>query len=244
MRRSLLIASLLVLPACPSNATPDGGTDGGPEGTDAPLVDGGASDGGASDGGTSDGGASDAGPDAPGSSAMGDCRSDADCPEGTCVELTPGGYRVCRVTPVEATGCDAGRADACCDSGDCAIGACYLGPIRAFCGGPLREPANECGAAECSTDADCADGTLCAPAGTFGPVALCVTASCRVDADCNAEAGGHCVVVTEPCCGVRVGLLCTYDSDGCRSDADCTSGYCGIELGRSRCTAGGPICPR
>lgn len=240
MRRSLLIASLLVLPACPSNATPDGGTDGGAEGTDAPILDGGGVDAGSVDAG-SDGG-SDAGSDAPTSNAMGDCSSDADCPEGTCVELTPGGYRVCRVTPIEATGCDAGRADACCDSSDCATGACFLGPIRVFCGGPVREPANECGTSDCTTDADCTGGDVCAPAGTLGPVALCVSASCRVDADCNAEAGGHCVVAAEPCCGVRVGLVCAY-SDGCRSDADCATGYCGIELGRARCMAGRPICP-
>jgi len=195
-------------------------------GEDAPRLDGGE---------LADGG---------GSGAMGDCDTDADCDPGMqCIELLPGGYRVCRGTPVEATECDAGEFDDCCDSSDCKSGACYLGPIHAFCGGPVRLPSNVCASDECGADADCTDGAVCAPAGTFAPVAVCIHAVCLHDTDCTAEAGGHCVVARDACCDRAAGLLCTYDSDGCRSDSDCTSGYCGNDGTRARCTAGAAICP-
>jgi hypothetical protein len=175
---------------------------------------------------------------------MGDCDSDADCAAGAhCIELVPGGYRVCRETPTEATACDAEKFDECCDTSDCATGACYLGPIRAFCGGPVPVSSNVCASDECATDADCTDGNVCAPAGTFAPVATCTYAACRLDTDCTAESGGHCVVAHDSCCDAPVGLLCTYDDDACRSDSDCVSGYCGNDGTRARCTTGIPICP-
>ena len=178
-----------------------------------------------------------------GTSSMGDCLTDADCPGGTCVALVPGGYRVCRVTPVPATGCEPGRGDACCTSADCAMGTCFLGPIHPSCGGVFRAPNNECGVDECATNADCTDG-VCAPAGTFAPVATCVSASCFHDADCTAEVGGHCVIALDPCCSIPVGLVCSYDRDGCRTSADCAAGYCNAVGGRARCdTGGGPFCP-
>ena len=159
-----------------------------------------------------------------------------------CIELVPGGYRVCQVPPVEATSCEAGRSDECCNGSECATGDCFLGPIRRFCGGAKRLPFNECMTDQCASDGDCTDA-ICAPRGTFAPVAVCVAGACHTDADCTAEAGGSCVVVTEPCCGIRAGLFCSYPSDGCQSNADCTSGYCAISGDRARCMSGGPICP-
>jgi hypothetical protein len=244
MRRSFFLSSsvLLLLAGCPSSSANDGGTD-------APAVmdggaDGGGSDGGGSDGGGSDGGGSDGGgSDGGGSTARGDCASTTDCPAGgMCIELVPGGYRVCQVPPVEATSCEAGRSDECCNGSECATGDCFLGPIRRFCGGAKRLPFNECMTDQCASDGDCTDA-ICAPRGTFAPVAVCVAGACHTDADCTAEAGGSCVVVTEPCCGIRAGLFCSYPSDGCQSNADCTSGYCAISGDRARCMSGGPICP-
>jgi hypothetical protein len=142
MRRSFFLSSsvLLLLAGCPSSSANDGGTD-------APAVmdggaDGGGSDGGGSDGGGSDGGGSDGGgSDGGGSTARGDCASTTDCPAGgMCIELVPGGYRVCQVPPVEATSCEAGRSDECCNGSECATGDCFLGPIRRFCGGAKRLP--------------------------------------------------------------------------------------------------------
>lgn len=217
----------------------DGGpsVDAGPADAGGPSVDAGPADAG---GPSADAGANiDGGP----STARGDCAVDADCPGGVCIELVPGGYRVCRVTPVPATGCEPGRPDACCTTADCISGTCFLGPIHRSCGGAVRLPTNECGVDECATDSDCTVG-VCAPAGTFAPVASCVSASCFVDADCVAEAGGHCVVSLDPCCSIPVGLVCSYDSDGCTTSADCVTGYCQVTDGRARCTGGpGPFCP-
>lgn len=223
--RSLLALLLLaVTPGCPESMSLDAGPDT-PATPDAPAGED-ASD-------SADGG----------SSAMGDCDTDADCEAGShCIELVPGGYRVCRETPTEATTCD-GEFDDCCDSSDCATGACYLGPIRAFCGGPVHVPSNVCASDECATDVDCPDGNVCAPAGTFAPVATCTYAACRHDSDCTAESGGHCVVAHNSCCDAPVGLLCTYDGDACRSDSDCVSGYCGNDGTRARCMTDSPICP-
>lgn len=247
MRRWLFLILFLV-PACPSSSSVDAGGD-------APTFDGGGIDGGGVDGGGLDGGGLDGGgSDGGGSGALGDCGSDADCGAGgQCIELVPGGYRVCRTPVVEATSCDPSRTDDCCRTADC-TGAgeiCVLGPVRRFCGGAKRLPFNECAADECETSADCAGGVgahVCAPAGTFGPVSRCVTGSCLTDADCDAAANGHCVVFTDPCCSIRTGLFCTYgtlgDGTACRASSDCTSGYCGVEAdGVAACRPGGPICP-
>lgn len=201
-----------------------------PGGSDAPTVDAPATDGGAT-------------VDAP-STASGDCDVDADCPGGTCVALTPGGYRVCRTPPVEATTCGEPGIDQCCTSADCTTGACYLGPIVRSCGGAVRLPFNECASDMCADDGDCGTDQICAPAGTFAPVAYCVAGSCHHDADCTAEAGGECVVARDPCCSIPTGLVCAYASDGCRTSADCTMGYCTNDGVRARCVNdGGPFCP-
>lgn len=230
--RWFLVALLVSLSGCPESSSPDAGID-----APAPRSDGGNGDGGSGDGG-SDTSLTDGG-----SGAMGDCDGDDDCDAGEqCIELVAGGYRVCRGTPMEATACE-GDFDDCCESADCERGACYLGPIHAACGGPVRVPTNVCASDECASDTDCTDGNVCAPAGTFAPVAVCTYAACRRDADCSAEAGGHCVVAQNSCCDGPVGLLCSYDSDGCRSDGDCPGGYCSNDGTRARCAAGAPICP-
>ena len=178
------------------------------------------------------------------STALGDCNSNAECPGGRCVALTPGGYRVCQVAPVPATACDLSRPDACCSNADCTSPAqCLLGPIVERCGGPVRLPFNECATDECRSNADCREG-LCVPAGVTGSIARCITGSCRIDSDCSAEPGGHCILSTEPCCGTRGQMACRYPTRGCSTSADCPAGYCEVRDGRSVCVTGvGPICP-
>jgi len=175
--------------------------------------------------------------------ARGDCLSTSDCPRGTCVELVVGGYRVCRTPPLEATHCSGSSSDQCCTSSECPSGAhCFLGPVHPTCGGATMAPANECAMPECTRDLDCPSG-ICAAAGTLAPVPICLDAACRHDSDCTAEAGGTCVLARDPCCMLPVGLVCTYPSDGCVTNADCLSGNCAADLGRARCQPDPVVCP-
>jgi len=121
-----------------------------------------------------------------------------------CVELAPGGVKVCVQTPVEATRCSAGEgaADECCSSVDCASGKCFPTPIAPACSGERIGVYNVCAADQCSADADCTGGAWCLPAGALGhAVATCIS-SCRQDSDCTEKVGGRCVIEpTTTCCG-------------------------------------------
>src|SRR4051794_40752489 len=46
----------------------------------------------------------------------GDCDTDSDCPGSKCVELVPGGFRVCLDPQPEATKCSGSMLDQCCSS--------------------------------------------------------------------------------------------------------------------------------
>jgi hypothetical protein len=176
----------------------------------------------------------------------GDCDSDADCPGSACVEITPGGFRVCRTDYPEATVCTGSGLDECCTTADCPAGACLIEPIVPYCGGPAMLEYNVCAQDQCASDTECGDGVICAPAGTLGgKVRACAAAGCTLDTDCAAEAGGICAPYTDPCCSNPTGLFCVYPSDGCRSSNDCKScEYCEIAPdGRARCVAGFPACP-
>lgn len=203
--------------------------------------DGGAGGSGATGGGAAGGAGGGTGG---GSANSGDCETSADCGGEACVEVTPGGYRVCQVTYPEATSCD-DPADTCCDTSECASGACFETPIVPFCGGVQPQVMNVCVADQCDSDDVCGPNTICTPAGTLDrKVRACATAMCKVDSDCGAEAGGVCAPVTDPCCGFAAGLYCVYPSDGCRSNQDCPGGYCELTAeGRTRCATGGPLCP-
>ena len=209
----------------------DAGTDGGP--TDA------GSDAGSEDAGT-DAGAEDAGP-----IVGGDCASPADCEGRPCVELVPGGWRVCEDDIPEATSCTGSELDECCETADCSEGACYEAPVVPFCGGILPAPRNVCASDLCENDGDCtgAANRVCLPANVLDrPVRSCFFASCRQDDDCSAEANGRCMPVRDPCCGNWSALTCVYD-DGCRTNADCPGGHCRVNGDRAECAEGPPICP-
>ena len=195
-------------------------------------------------GGTGGGSSTSTTTGAGGAGASGDCDLDADCPGGTCVEMTPGGWRVCSVPPDPATTCSQPGFDECCDTSECAMGTCLTAPVVPYCGGPQPLDNNVCAVDQCQSDAECGAGAFCSSGPMLGrKVRACIPAACRLDSDCAAEAGGACVPVVEPCCGASAGLFCVYPSDGCRSDADCPGGYCQPGLDRATCQEGGPACP-
>ncbi len=180
----------------------------------------------------------------------GDCKTDANCNGGQCLELTPGGYRVCASTPLEVTSC--GSQDPqpfpneCCQSSECAEGICVAGPGPTYCGGPAIEPYNYCAVDACQSSADCdaVPNGVCFPAGSYGfPAATCVAGGCQVDADCKEEADGRCLLHQDQCCG-SPSLVCVY-ADGCVKNADCPEATpnCLVEDGRGVCSATPQACP-
>lgn len=200
-----------------------------------------------SSGGGMDGGATSSSTGAGGGamSAHGDCASDGDCPGGACVELTPGGFRVCQTPPEKATICGS-AFDQCCAGMPCPNNEpCYTGPLVPYCAGIPMEPYNQCAVDQCAQDADCASGQICGVAGTLGQlIRACVPAGCKTDADCAAAPGGICAPITEPCCNTFAGLYCVYPDVGCRSNADCDpSSFCQITGSSATCQPGGPVCP-
>jgi len=197
------------------------------------------------------GGTRDAGRDGGGGSSVnsGDCEKNADCGGDPCVELYPGGYRVCAMKVVETTTCST-PAGQCCKGADCrgdarASATCVLGPIEPSCGGPAILATNVCASDACAIAADCpgAQG-ICAPAGTLGrKAARCLDGGCRLDSDCTTEPGGICVPVASQCCADPSGLFCLYH-DGCRSNADCKpTEHCATDASRAYCAPGAVLCP-
>jgi hypothetical protein len=176
----------------------------------------------------------------------GDCDTDVECPQGKCVEVTPGGFRVCLNEPPEANTCSMSTEDQCCSSAACKVGSkCYL--TSPGCVGPVVLPHNACLADQCQTDMDCmVSGDLnqiCVAPGVFGnPVRSCFSAGCRLDTDCTEEPSGICAPVNNPCCAT-VSMACVYPSNGCRSDANCKNLFCVIEGSRAQCVDKPPICP-
>ena len=195
------------------------------------------------------GGSTGAGGSLPG----GDCKTDADCPGGTCGPITPGGWLVCHIVPPQATSCSMppSPANQCCSSADCKTGQCWSTQTLPYCGGPAEQIYNECMTDQCTSDAECAPGAnmppqLCAPAGTFGePVRFCFPAYCHTDSDCTAQPSGVCRPVTGPCCSTPLGLGCVYPG-GCATSADCGQGdSCQLDpqTGTGTCTSGPVGCP-
>jgi hypothetical protein len=184
----------------------------------------------------------------------GDCHGDGDCPSGHCVAITPGGFKVCVVPPVKATGCT-GALDQCCPSANACPDQepCYVGPLVPVCAGTPTPAHNQCGLDQCAKDVDCAPNQICAPAGTLGlAINACVFAYCKVDADCTAHPGGVCAPVTAPCCAASAGLFCEYPGEGgCRQAGDCPAlfgapeRYCAPDptSGTASCESGAPVCP-
>ncbi len=176
----------------------------------------------------------------------GDCHSDAECAPGKCVELTPGGFRVCDVPPMEATACTHGAQDQCCTSKDCTSPEkCFEGPVIPRCLGVVMLPANQCAGNGCQRSADCPNNGVCIPAGALSfKVSGCLPTGCHVNADCTAKPSGVCATVFNSCCStVAQGLFCVYPGEGCRTSADCKGGHCAINGNLAHCVPGPAICP-
>jgi hypothetical protein len=176
----------------------------------------------------------------------GDCTLDrSTCGANSrCVEITPGGYRVCTTHFPEATSCSG--AQECCQSSDCKAGAtCYPTPLAPTCGGIVMIDSNVCASDMCASDADCGATEICVPAGTLDrKVRMCVPHGCHRDTDCNAATGGVCAPVSGGCCSGGIGLYCVYPGVGCRKNADCASGNCTIDSkGASQCSTSRLVCP-
>jgi hypothetical protein len=76
----------------------------------------------------------------------------------------------------------------------------------------------------CVSDADCADGYACAPAGVAGPRSTCIFAECITDADCGEGLCG--LSEYEGCCGIGYQLACASPTAACHVDADCSEQPC------------------
>ena len=178
--------------------------------------------------------------------APGECKTNADCPpDGSCIELLLGGYRVCQYPVVEATSCTDPSSDQCCKTAECGVGEkCVFGPFPGSCGGAFQLPHNQCVKDACAGPADCQANEICAPAGTLAnKVRVCIPAPCS-SAQCptSQENIGWCVAVKNPCCEATLGLHC---AKGCVTDIDCPGGYCDVDgnTGFTVCTPGVPACP-
>jgi hypothetical protein len=204
--------------------------------------------------GTTGSGAGNTGGSTGGALPAGDCQSAADCGGNPCVEVTPGGFKVCTsAPPPEASQCTPNNPvpDECCTTADCmGKGTCYLSTDLPYCGGPAMAQYNRCVADQCAKDADCGGGQneVCAPAGIFGnPERACTVAYCTTNADCNAKTGGYCAPINDPCCSLPSGLGCVYPG-GCRSNEDCAadgSQHCEIDGATKSgvCKDGPAACP-
>jgi hypothetical protein len=179
----------------------------------------------------------------------GDCQIDSDCaPGGQCVEVTPGGFRVCQYDPTPATMCMNPVQDQCCDDKPCPNGEpCYLGPLVPYCGGIVGpDNYNQCAVDQCASDGECPEGFICAIAGTIDrKIRACVYAPCKVDADCGDFPGGYCAPVVDSCCGAVGGLYCVYPNNGgCLKDGDCPVGqFCVLGEKTATCSPSPMPCP-
>ena len=251
--RFLAVVPLALVFACGGKEfTAVGG--GGAAGSEIAGSGGGAGSGGAGQGGAGAGG-SRAGSGGTGATVgaggghaqnSGDCDTDADCGGDPCVEISPGGYRVCETKVPLATTCSS-PAGECCKTADCAAagkqGKCLLGPVAPSCGGPALVPTNVCAIDKCTSASGCSGSNgVCVPAGVFGrKVASCMTGGCRRDSECSEGKGGACVPVSGACCPGPVGLYCVYQG-GCVNDGDCTNGHCDVSSGKAVCAPGGVAC--
>lgn len=180
----------------------------------------------------------------------GDCNDNKDCPgDSACIEVTPEGFRVCRLVFQEAIDCQdiISGTDECCTTDQCQEGSrCFDSQAaEPICAGVPPVPHNVCAQDECDNDNDCQAGEICPAAGVFdSAVRRCTAVSCKTDEDCTEEKDGSCATINEGCCGITVTLACIYPSDKCRADTDCIAGeICEIEGGRARCVVGERVCP-
>jgi hypothetical protein len=170
------------------------------------------------------------------------CHDDMGCSGLPCIEIYPG-HNSCIFQRSEAVECRS-ELDECCSSSDCAKGKCHDMPFPRSTRCNDTASHNVCASDQC-TPGSCGPEGACLPAGTLGPVAMCIKAGCQTDADCDAEPGGSCLLVQDPCCnGAYLGLLCSYPGRGCWFDGNCDLGFCGMAAnGKDSACRGSLVCP-
>ena len=162
-----------------------------------------------------------------------ECDTDDECPDSRCIEIRPGGFRVCEQRWPHATECSSDD-DECCSDEDCPreLPQCYhvsdLPPARLagdptgnICIGDGCQSDDDCaGMAQACTDGGCVDVVKCVPAGTIGwPLGTCIPVDCDTDSDCS---NGYVCAPVEGACGGAPNVMCVAPR-GCRRNADCGS---------------------
>jgi len=142
----------------------------------------------------------------------------------------PSGFYTCdsgfiaRGEAVECLAPNAANFDSCADfGGDCLsaedcdaqpYGGCALNDFVGTC-------MCEYG---CATDADCAEGYICACAGVAGNAAQCIPSDCTNNADCGTGLCG--LSLNMGVCENSYAAACTGATDECLLDSDCEAAPC------------------
>ena len=112
--------------------------------------------------------------------------------------------------------------------GDCSSDADCTALPHGYCSGG---GADLCGCKYgCTTDADCAEGSICMCGTNIG---TCVKAiDCQSDADCGADS--LCASYEGTLCGSIAGFACQSAADQCKSQTDCTGSGCMLTASGAR----------
>jgi hypothetical protein len=179
------------------------------------------------------------------------CLGAGDCAGADCVPITDG-FSACAYRQRELdAGLDPGRYGECGPDQPCETGTCLTLSTAAAnrCTPGGFDITSSCIGDECSSDADCPNGGLCAPAGVAGtsklsafPRRRCLTATCKSNADCTAKPGGICGMIRDECMPITVQqwgfrdarVACIYP-DGCTTNSGCSAGYCDVLDGAATC---------
>jgi hypothetical protein len=140
-----------------------------------------------------------------------------------------------------------GTGVACTTDAECASVTPNAVPDHCFHG--------SCSPDQCTSDSDCASGTLCSCAGATrgyagqSPGNVCIPADCRVDSDCGP--GGYCSPTVSSGCGSFYGVqgyYCHRAGDACMNDEDCGGDggmgtpYCAFDPSVGQWACGNSFC--
>ncbi len=147
------------------------------------------------------------------------------CADGAIDRVAPA---TCTVTGVDT--CQGTEMTLeCVTSADCQ--AKKFGSCITYSGGAPGPEVTGCGCQyQCSSDADCDPGSICACAGITDPgKAFCIPApGCATGADCASGECGYSEYNYG--CGTEYNLYCRAGADACRGAADCDQYYeCAVE---------------
>jgi hypothetical protein len=116
----------------------------------------------------------------------------------------------------DSEACALDEFSACNTAADC-LDDSYGRCIQDFFGGCLCDYG-------CATDADCADGFICAPSGVVGVHSTCIVAECTIDDECG---DGLCGLSDyEGCCDTSFMTACADPNEACHTDSECPDAPC------------------